>query len=84
LGFALWIEPELAWAAGTYEYRPFGVAVISNTDLFRGSDFRRDRHAPQVSDESFVGFFASLGELNEHLVKTRSKVHATETFFVIG
>jgi hypothetical protein len=73
LGFTLWVDSELAWAAGTYEYRPFGVAVISNTDLFRQSDFRQRRPAPPVRDESFVGYFASLGEVNAYLTKRRAK-----------
>jgi hypothetical protein len=73
LGFTLWVDSELAWAAGTYEYRPFGVAVISNTDLFRLSDFRQKRPAPPARDPSFVGYFASLGEVNVYLTKRRTK-----------
>jgi len=63
----LWIDDELAWAAGTYEYRALGAAVISRTDLFWAGDFRRDRSAPPASDASFVGNFASLGHVNECL-----------------
>jgi hypothetical protein len=73
LGFTLWVDSELAWAAGTYEYRPFGVAIISNTDLFRLSDFRPRRHAPPFEDASFVGYFASLGEVNCYLKDRRRK-----------
>ncbi len=28
MGFALWLDDELAWAQGTHEYRPMGTAVI--------------------------------------------------------
>jgi hypothetical protein len=73
LGFALWIEPELAWAAGTYEYRALGVAVISNTDLFRPADFRRDRKPPPLAGPAFAGYFASLGQVNEALRRGRLK-----------
>lgn len=71
MGYALWIEDDLAWAAGTYEYRAGGVAVISRTDLFRPRDFRRDRRPPPDNSQSFIGYFASLGELNEYLRKAR-------------
>ena len=35
MGFYLWVDDGLAWAQGTYEYRPMGTAVISASDLFR-------------------------------------------------
>ena len=72
MGFALWIEPELAWAAGTYEYRPFGAAVISNTDLFRWRDFRPERRPPALEAGSFTGYFASLEEVNDYLMRWRT------------
>ena len=73
MGFYLWVDDELAWAQGTYEYRPMGTAVISSSDLFRRRDFDRRRkvHAPGRSAE-FVGQFASLGHMNAHLQKRRS------------
>jgi hypothetical protein len=40
MGFALWIDGELAWAQGVHEYRPMGAAVIGVTDRFRHRDFR--------------------------------------------
>lgn len=73
MGYAVWLEEEVAWAAGTYEYRPFGVAVISATDLFRQRDFRRDRQPPPESAPSFAGYFASLGEVNAFLVERRKR-----------
>ena len=39
MGFYLWFDDALAWAQGTYEYRPMGTAVISASDLFRRRDF---------------------------------------------
>jgi hypothetical protein len=71
VGFALWIDRDVAWAAGTYEYRAMGAAVISRTDLFRAVDFQRERRAPAAADPSFVGNFASLGQVNEHLKRAR-------------
>jgi hypothetical protein len=71
MGFALWVEKEVAWAAGTYEYRPFGAAVISNTDLFRPSDFKRERLPPDLANPAFVGYFASLGQVNDYLRQRR-------------
>ena len=69
MGFYLWVDDELAWAQGTYEYRPMGTAVISASDLFRRRDFdpRRKVRAPG----GFVGQFASLGHMNAQLQKRR-------------
>ena len=67
MGFSLWLDDQQAWAAGTYEYRPFGVAVISCTDLFRPRDFRRDRTVPVAGSSAFIGYFASLEAVNRYL-----------------
>lgn len=66
MGFGLWIDCEngLAWAQGTHEYRPMGAAVISSTDQFRHRDFRQARKRPRTLQNSFVGFFGSLEEVN--------------------
>ncbi len=69
VGFALWTDAGLAWAAGTSEYRATGAAVVANTDLFRAADFRGNRRSP-VSSLTFAGHFASLGQVNAYLVKT--------------
>ena len=75
MGFYLWVDEELAWAQGTYEYRPMGTAVISTSDLFRRRDFdpRRKVQAPDGSPgrAEFVGQFASLGHLNAQLQERR-------------
>ena len=73
MGFYLWVDRELAWAQGTYEYRPMGAAVISASDLFRRRDFN-PRHKVQAPGRTaeFVGQFASLGHLNSQLQKRRS------------
>ena len=67
MGFFLWLDDDLAWAQGTYEYRPMGTAVISASDLFRRRDFdpRRKRRPPR--EAALVGQFASLGHVNAHL-----------------
>ncbi len=69
MGFGLWIDVDngLAWAQGTHEYRPMGVAVISSTDQFRHRDFRQTRKRPRVLQNSFAGFFGSLEEVNARL-----------------
>ncbi|HUI57116.1 MAG TPA: hypothetical protein VLY04_19205 [Bryobacteraceae bacterium] len=79
MGFYLWIDDELAWAQGTYEYRPMGTAVISVSDLFRRRDFspRRKMQAPRTAE--FAGQFASLGHLNGQLEERRTPRGAAET-----
>jgi hypothetical protein len=68
VGFYLWLEGDLAWAQGAYEYRPMGAAVISTSDLFRRRDFcpRRVAHPP-----SWARQYASLGHLNAQLQELR-------------
>jgi hypothetical protein len=73
VGFVLWMGPDVAWAAGTYEYRAMGAAVISNTDLFRHADFRRGRRPPPSSSPWFVGQFASIGQVNAYLLAKRRR-----------
>ena len=72
MGFYLWLDENLAWAQGTYEYRPMGTAVIAASDLFRRRDFDpRQRRKPPL-DAQFAGQFASLGQVNA-LLKERRK-----------
>lgn len=73
MGYALWVEEETAWAQGTHEYKPMGVAVIAVSQLFRARDFASRRRAPSRRAPSFRGLFASLEDLNLHLRKTRSQ-----------
>jgi hypothetical protein len=70
MGFALWTDAGLAWAAGTSEYRAMGAAVVSDTDLFRAADFR-PRVGQALPPATFAGHFASLGQINDYLVKRR-------------
>jgi hypothetical protein len=80
MGFAVWIDAEsgLAWAQGTHEYRPMGVAVISFTDQFRHRDFHQTRQHPAHLHQSFLGFFGSLEEVNVYLRSASSrKLRAT-------
>lgn len=68
MGFALWIEGETAWCAGTHEYRPMGAAVIASTSLFAARDFHSLRAAPgERSSRHFQGLFASLPDVNSYL-----------------
>ena len=73
MGFYLWLDEQLAWAQGTYEYRPMGAAVISKSDLFRRRDFsaRRPPQPPRTAE--FAGQFASLGHVNQHLQSVRKR-----------
>lgn len=72
MGFALWIDGDVACAQGTHEYRPLGVAVISVTDLFSHRDFRPRRGSRPRDGAAFVGLFASLAHVNRFLLKLRS------------
>ena len=71
MGFSLWIAGEVAFAQGTYESRPAGTAIVAVTDLFKRRDFRPANRAPSVFDSSYVGLFASLGDLNAELRRRR-------------
>jgi hypothetical protein len=67
MAFAVWVDRELAWAEGTHEYRPMGVAVVAITDLFMPRDFVPRRKAPPREDVRFAGLFASLVDVNDYL-----------------
>jgi len=71
MGFAVWLDDELAWAKGTHEYRPMGVAVVSITDLFAARDFSPRRKLPSEDRAFYAGLFASLGEANAGLKQRR-------------
>ncbi len=73
MGYYLWFDDELAWAQGTYEYRPMGTAVIAASDLFRRRDFDPRRKPPAASSGEYMGQFASLGHLNAQLRKRRGR-----------
>jgi hypothetical protein len=76
VGFYLWVDRDLAWAQGTYEYRPMGTAVISASDLFRRRDFSPRRKVQAPRDAEFAGQFASLGHLNMQLQECRKRRRA--------
>lgn len=67
MGFALWIDGDTAWCAGTHEYRPMGVAVAAATGLFSERDFHRRRPLPALPSSFFRGYFASLVHVNRFL-----------------
>jgi len=73
MAFALWLDRDIAWAQGTHEYRPMGVAVIAATDLFSPRDFMPARKPPARRGPAFQGLFASLEEVNRSLARSRSR-----------
>jgi hypothetical protein len=73
MGFAVWVEKDLVWAEGTHEYRPMGVAVIAQTDLFSTRDFSGRRSKRSRNEARFIGLFASLSAVNAFLRKRRSQ-----------
>ncbi|MEZ5354471.1 MAG: hypothetical protein R2762_17705 [Bryobacteraceae bacterium] len=73
MGFALWLDRDTAWCAGTHEYRPMGVAVIAAAGLFTARDFHRTRPAPSRLHPGFQGLFGSLVHVNAYLAQTRSQ-----------
>ena len=72
MGFHLWVAGDLAWAQGTYEYRPMGAAVISASDLFRQRDFSARLKPPRWGAD-YLGQFASIGHLNMELQSRRKR-----------
>jgi hypothetical protein len=74
MGFALWVEGDLAWSEGRHEYQPMGAAVIARTDLFRERDFRLRRRRLDNPRAGYAGLFASLGDVNAFLEELRSVV----------
>jgi hypothetical protein len=70
VGFYLWLEGDLAWAQGTYEYRPMGSAVICASDLFQRRDFSARR---VVCPPCSARRYASLGHLNAQLQELRGR-----------
>ena len=74
MGFALWIDRDTAWCAGTHEYRPMGVAVIAASSLFATRDFHVLRQAPgERAGRQYRGLFASLPDVNSYLHRLRRK-----------
>ena len=73
MGFYLWFDKDVAWAQGTYEYRPMGTAVIAASDLFQQRDFdpRKKKRVP--GDAQYAGQFASLGDVNQQLLRRRRR-----------
>jgi hypothetical protein len=73
MGFYLWLDDDVAWAQGTYEYQPMGTAVVAISDLFTGRDFDPKRKVKPPQTAEFAGQFASLGHLNGELEKRRRR-----------
>ena len=71
MGYALYRKDRILWAAGTHEYRPMGVAAIAATDLVRPRDFHPRIKPPRENEAEFLGFFASIVDLNDYLLRQR-------------
>ena len=63
MGFYLWVADDVAWAQGTYEYRPMGMAVVAVSDLFTRRDFDPRRKTRPPASARYLGQFASLGQI---------------------
>ena len=64
MGFYLWLDPDVAWAQGSYEYRPMGAAVVAASDLFTHRDFDSARKVSLPPGARYLGQYASLGQVN--------------------
>ena len=73
MGFAVYASDDQLWAKGTHEYRPMGVAVIAGSSVFTSRDFHQRRQPPDAAQARFIGYFASLGEINGFLIRRRSQ-----------
>jgi hypothetical protein len=67
MGFALWHQKPLLLCSGTHEYRPMGTAIIGDQGLFEPRDFSQLRDSPARGRDGFIGYFASLNEVNYFL-----------------
>lgn len=72
MGYALWIDGDLAWAEGAHEYRAWGSAVVSTSTRFQLRDFRRLQGKRERRGDHFVGLFPSLEEVNYYLETRRT------------
>jgi hypothetical protein len=77
MGFALWREGPLVYCEGTHEYRAMGTAVVHENGVLSARDFQRAGARRTRGSVGFVGYFASLGEVNAYLRKqiTRRSSH---------
>jgi hypothetical protein len=73
MGFALWLEGDVAVAQGVHEYRPMGLATVAVTDCFRQRDFRPTPNPPARGGRNYVGLFASLVDVNHFCRGLRSQ-----------
>jgi hypothetical protein len=71
MGFYLWLDGDVAWAQGSYEYRPMGAAVVAASDLFTQRDFDSARKVSLPPAARYLGQFASLGQVNGVLQSLR-------------
>jgi hypothetical protein len=77
MGFYLWVAEDLAWAQGTYEYRPMGTAVVAVSDLFTRRDFDPRRKTRPPATARYLGQYASLGHVNIALKLNRNRYRAS-------
>jgi hypothetical protein len=77
MGFYLWVAEDVAWAQGTYEYRPMGMAVVALSDLFTRRDFDPRRKTRPPVTARYLGQYASLGHVNSVLELNRGRYRAS-------
>jgi len=69
MGFALWHRQPLLYCSGTHEYRPLGTAIIGDQGIFQPRDFSQLRPNLRRGTDGFLGYFASLNDVNHFLGK---------------
>jgi hypothetical protein len=79
MGFYLWLDSDVAWAQGSYEYRPMGAAVVAASDLFTHRDFDSARKVSLPPAARYLGQYASLGQVNGVLQGLRPRRRGART-----
>jgi hypothetical protein len=84
VGFALWRQGPLVYCAGTHEYRPMGTAVVHERGVFTARDFSPGTIGLRRGADGFVGYFASLSEVNAYLGRRAAGRERRNSHRVLG
>lgn len=62
-----------------------GTAVIGDQGIFQARDFSQSRTSPTRGTDGFVGYFASLNEVNDFLRRKPSRTaHRRNSHRILG